>query len=171
VYVTDKGQAQDEYYKKTLKKMEHPRVPGQRLTWEWVLDFFHVCGYVSKLGDALFGKAAKKGSSWFKKMRHWLRDRHQGVTQVLRSATQHYHGSKLSRAAEDEFWKAYHYLRDHSRWMAFYEATVVKSNLVFFLFSGPARTTDVSSYRPVSFASGTVCPERRSSRVKLAASL
>jgi hypothetical protein len=119
VYVSDKGQAQDEYYRKTLKKMRHPREPQQRLQWQWVLDFFHVCSYVSKLSAALFGKSSKAGSAWFRRMRHWLRDRDQGATHVLRSATQHYNGSKLSKAAEEEFWKAYDYLRNHSRWMAY----------------------------------------------------
>jgi hypothetical protein len=119
VYVSDKGQAQDEYYKKTLQKMRHPRATQQRLHWEWVLDFYHVCSYVSKLSDALFGKSSQPGSAWFRKMRHWLRDREQGVTQVLRSATQHYHGRTLAKAAEEEFWKAYDYLRNHSRWMAY----------------------------------------------------
>lgn len=117
VYVTDKGQAQDEYYKRVLRKMQHPRQPQQRLNWEWVLDFFHVCGYVSKLSEALFGKCSKKGSSWFGRMRRWLRERHQGVAQVLRSTSQHYNGRKLSKAADEEFWKAYRYLRKHSRWM------------------------------------------------------
>jgi hypothetical protein len=119
VYVTDKGQAQDEYYRRTLKKMRHPRQPRQHLTWEWVLDFFHVCGYVSKLSDALFGKSTRQSSAWFKRMRHWLRERHQGVTHLLRSASQHYNRTKLSKAAEEEFWKAYHYVRDHSRWMTY----------------------------------------------------
>jgi hypothetical protein len=123
VYVTDKGQAQDEYYRFTLKKMRHPRPPQQRLTWrltwEWVLDFFHVCGYVSKLSEALFGTSSKEGGAWFKRMRHWLRERHQGVTHILRSASQHYNGSKLSKGEEEAFWKAYRYLRDHSRWMAY----------------------------------------------------
>ena len=119
VYVTDKGQAQDEYYQKTLKKMRHPRQPRQRLAWEWVLDFFHVCGYVSKLSDALFGKASKQSCAWFKKMRHWLRERPHGITQLLRSATQHYNRRKLSKGEEAEYWKAYHYLRDYSCWMAY----------------------------------------------------
>src|SRR3954454_22549056 len=44
VYVTDKGQAQDDYYRRVLRRLPHPRHPGQRLGWEWVLDFFHVCG-------------------------------------------------------------------------------------------------------------------------------
>jgi hypothetical protein len=117
-YVTDKGQAQDEYWR-LLRKMKNPRQPSQRLTWEWVLDFFHVCSYVSKLSDALFGQFAQKGREWFGRMRRWLRDRKQGVAQMLRSALQHYNGGKLSKAAAAEFWKAYRYLRRHSRWMAY----------------------------------------------------
>jgi hypothetical protein len=117
VYVTDKGQAQDEYYKRVLRKMRHPRQPRQHLEWEWVLDFFHVCGYVGQLSEALFGKATKEGRRWFGRMRDWLVGRHQGVSQILRSATQHYNGGKLSKAAEEEFWKAYGYLRRHGRWM------------------------------------------------------
>jgi hypothetical protein len=119
VYVTDKGQAQDDYYRRVLRRMRHPRQPQLRLAWEWVLDFFHVCSYVSKLSEALFGGSSKNGPAWFRRMREWLRQRHQGVSQVLRSATQHYHRLKLSKAAEEEFWKAYNYLRKHSRWMAY----------------------------------------------------
>lgn len=117
VYVTDKGQAQDDYYRRVLRRMHHPRHTKQRLTWEWVLDFFHVCSYVGKLSEALFGAFATKGPSWFGRMRHWLRDRHQGVAQILRSAMQHYQRQKMSKVAQREFWKAYRYLRKHSRWM------------------------------------------------------
>jgi hypothetical protein len=117
VYVTDKGKAQDVYYRRVLKPMRNPRNPKQRLEWEWVLDFFHACGYVGKLSEALFGKSSKEGPRWFGRMRHWLRDRDHGVTQVLRSAMQHYNRRKLSQAEEEEFWKAYRYLRNHSRLM------------------------------------------------------
>ncbi len=119
VYVTDKGQAQDDYYRRVLKRMRHPRDPKQQLQWEWVLDFFHAAGYVGKLSEALFGRATKEATRWFAQMRQWLRDREQGVSQVLRSATQHYNRRKLSKAAEEEFWKAYRYLRKHSRLMAY----------------------------------------------------
>lgn len=118
VYVTDKGQAQDEYYQRTLRRMRHPRQPQQGLAWEWVLDFFHVCAYVGKVSAALFGKSSKKSSSWFGRMRRWLRERPGGITHLLRSATQHYHRRPpASKAAEEEYWKAYHYLRDYSCWM------------------------------------------------------
>jgi hypothetical protein len=118
VYVTDKGKAQDDYWRQ-LRKLKNPRRPSERLQWDWVLDFFHVCGYVSKLQDALFGRSCKKGPPWFKHMRRWLRERDHGVTQILRSAMQHYQRRKMSKAAEAEFWKAYRYLRRHSRWMAY----------------------------------------------------
>jgi hypothetical protein len=114
VYVTDKGQAPDDYYRRVLQRMRHPRAPGQRLAWEWVLDFFHVCGYVAKLREALFGNG---GQGWFGRMRHWLRHRDHGVAQLLRSAVQHYNRRRLSRAARTAFWKAYRYLRRHRRWM------------------------------------------------------
>jgi hypothetical protein len=114
VYVTDKGQAQDDYYRRVLRRMPNPRQPGRRLAWEWVLDFFHVVGYVGKLREALF---AAGGFGWYTRMRHWLRHRCQGVAQILRSAMQHLRRRHLSAAAEERFWEAYRYLRRHSRWM------------------------------------------------------
>jgi hypothetical protein len=114
VYVTDKGQAQDDYYRRVLRRMTDPQQPRRRLAWEWVLDFFHVCGYVGKLREALFGAG---GYGWYQRMRHWLRHRPQGVAQVLRSAMQHYNRGQRSAAAEGAFWQAYRYLRRHRRWM------------------------------------------------------
>jgi hypothetical protein len=114
VYVTDKGQAQEDYYRRVLRQPGDPRRPGRQLSWEWVLDFFHVAGYVAKLREALFGGG---GHGWFGRMRHWLRDRKQGVAHVLRSAVQHYNRRRLAPAARDAFWQAYRYLRRHRRWM------------------------------------------------------
>jgi hypothetical protein len=117
VYVTDKGSAPDDYYHRVLKKMMHPREQTSRLEWEWVLDFYHVCCYIGKLADALLGAETKAGAAWFKKMRHWLRDRRQGVSQVLRSAMQLLDRRKMSKPHRTTFWKAYRYLRRHRRWM------------------------------------------------------
>jgi hypothetical protein len=119
VYVTDKGQAQDEYYRRVLKRMRDPRNPKRLLKWEWVLDFFHAAGYVGKLSEALFRKSPKEAQHWFGLMRHWLRDREQGVSHVLRSASQHYNRLKLSKAEEEAFWTAYRYLLKHSRLMKY----------------------------------------------------
>jgi len=115
-YITDKGWAPAGYYQRVLKKMRHPR-DGKRLAWEWVLDFYHVCGYIGKLADALFGVETKAGKQWFAKMRRWLRDRPQGAVQVIRSAMQHLGRRKMSKAQRAEFWKAYRYVRCHRRWM------------------------------------------------------
>jgi len=115
-YITDKGSAPDDYYRRTLKKMKHPR-DGQPLAWEWVLDFYHVCCYIGKMADALFGPETPAATQWFAKMRHWLRDRSQGAAQVLRSAMQYLERRPMTKAQKTEFWKAYRYLRRHRRLM------------------------------------------------------
>jgi hypothetical protein len=115
-YITDKGSAPDDYYRHVLKKMKHPRT-GTQLTWEWVLDFYHVCTYLGKMADALFGAETPAGAQWFAKMRHWLRDRPQGAAQVLRSATQRVDRRQSTKGQQAEFWKAYRYVRRHRRLM------------------------------------------------------
>lgn len=115
-YITDKGSAPDDYYHHVLKKMKHPR-HGRPLVWEWVLDFYHVCSYVGKMAEALFGPATPAARQWFAKMRRWLRDRRQGAAQVLRSATQLLERRQMTKAQQAEFWKAYRYVRRHRRLM------------------------------------------------------
>lgn len=118
-YITDGGSHPQEYYRQVLRRMDDPWHPGQPLAWQWVLDFWHACGYVSKLATALFGEGAK-ASSWFAKWRRWLRDRHQGVSQVVRSAMWHYNnGRQLRQGPTAEYWKAYRYLRKHAVWMKY----------------------------------------------------
>jgi hypothetical protein len=121
VYVTDKGSAPEEYYRRVLKKMRDPRNPEQKLPWEWVLDFYHVCGYVSKMADALFGVETREGRAWYVKMRHWLRHRRQGAANVERSAKQHLATRSLTAAEKAEFWKAYRFVRRNNRWMDYPE--------------------------------------------------
>ncbi len=115
-YITDKGSAPEEYYLRVLKKMKHPR-DGQPLTWEWVLDFYHVCGYIGQMADALFGAETTAGARWFAKMRRWLCERRHGTAQVARSATQLLDRRRMTKAQRTVFWKAYRYLRRHRRWM------------------------------------------------------
>lgn len=116
-YITDGGHHPKEYYQKVLRSMPDPWRPGHRLSWQWVVDFWHACGYVHNLAAALFGEGAK-ADKWFRKWRRWLRDRHQGVAQVVRSAMWHYNnGCKLSKAKEKLYWTAYRYLRKHAVWM------------------------------------------------------
>jgi hypothetical protein len=115
-YITDKGSAPEDYYQRVLKKMKHPR-DGQALIWEWVLDFYHVCSYLGKMADALFGPQTSAGAQWFAKMRRWLRERPQGAAQVLRSAMQLLERRQMTKTHKTEFWKAYRYVRRHRRLM------------------------------------------------------
>ena len=115
-YITDKGWVPDEYYQQVLRKMKHPR-DGQALHWEWVLDFYHVCGYVGTMADALFGPQTAAAAQWFARMRRWLRERPQGAAHVLRSAMQYLERRPMTKVQKAEFWKAYRYLRRHRRLM------------------------------------------------------
>jgi hypothetical protein len=119
VYVTDAGNHPKGYYRQVLRRMEDPWRPGQPLAWQWVLDFWHACAYVHDLAEALFGAGAK-AEAWFGKWRRWLRDRHQGLSQVLRSAMWHYNNGRQRTAARQEtYWTAYRYLRKHGVWMKY----------------------------------------------------
>src|SRR3984893_7509734 len=118
-YITDGGNHPKEYYRQVLRHLADPWRPGQTLAWQWVLDFWHACGYVHDLAEALFG-TGPRAWGWFGKWRRWLRDRHQGVAQVLRSAMWHYNnGPRRTKAGEEVFWKGYRYLRKHAVWMKY----------------------------------------------------
>ena len=118
VYVTDAGDHPKKYYQQVLRHMADPWRPGQTLAWQWVLDFWHACGYVNKLAEGLFGNV--KALGWFRKWRRWLRDRGQGVANVLRSAMWHYNnGCNRSKARTKLFWEGYRYLRKYAVWMKY----------------------------------------------------
>jgi hypothetical protein len=118
VYVTDAGHHPQEYYETVLKKMADPRRPGRLLEWQWIVDFWHACCYLTKLREALFGNSPA-GWKWFQRMRHWLRHRRHGITEVLRSATQHWNLVDLDAARNKLFWEGYDYLRKYARRMAY----------------------------------------------------
>jgi hypothetical protein len=118
-YVTDGGDHPRTYYRQVLRRLPDPWRPGKALAWEWVLDFWHACGYVQHLAEGLFGAGAR-ASGWFRKWRRWLRDRTQGAAQVLRSAMWSYNnGPRRTKAGEALFWKGYRYLRRHAPWMQY----------------------------------------------------
>jgi hypothetical protein len=118
IYLTDGGHHPRDFFRRVLRKMSDPWQPAAKLSWHWILDYWHVCGYVNKLAVALFGESAQ-AHKWFRRMRRWLRDRTQGITQVLRSASQHQAQRQLSKAGEEAFLAAYRFLRKNSRWMQY----------------------------------------------------
>ena len=70
-YVTDGGHHPSEYFDQVLRAMVHP-CTGGTLAWQQVLDFYHACGYITKMAEALFGAGTRQASSWAHKMSHWL---------------------------------------------------------------------------------------------------
>ena len=115
-YITDGGYHPKVYYRQVLGKMADPRHPGKRLSWTWVIDYYHASSYVSQLAEALFGNS-NQAERWARRMRHWLKHRRGGVVNVVRSASAHAGNRPLSRAARQAYGKAYRYLRRHARHM------------------------------------------------------
>lgn len=107
-YVTDAGHHPTTYYETVLKPMEHPRRPGERLGWEWVLDYYHVCGYISKMAAELFGTTGE-GWAWARKMRRWLKRKPHGAYRVLHSAAA-LRSRRGVRGSGRRFQAAYDYL-------------------------------------------------------------
>lgn len=117
-YVTDGGQEPTRYFRHVLQKLPDPRGLGRRLTWTWAIDFYHTCGYVTKMGEAL-GAVLSSVQGWTRKMRHWLRHKRKGVYRVLHSAAALRSRSKRrwTRAEQKTFQEGYRYLRKRRRHM------------------------------------------------------
>jgi len=125
-YVTDAGKHQRNFFRQVLRKLADPWRPGQRLVWEWTVDFYHACTHLWKMADALFGDT-KQAWAWYRRMRHWLRRRDGGVAHVLRSASQHENATRFRAGARKVYGTAYRYLRRYSAHMDY--ATRAKNKL------------------------------------------
>ena len=112
VYVTDAGFHPREYFENVLCRMFDPRHPNKYFHWEWVVDYYHACEYISKLAETIFGPG-RAAHAWAAKMRRWLKEKPGGVFRVLRSA-----GALRSIrdlvGEESDYDKAYDYLRGHA---------------------------------------------------------
>lgn len=84
-YVTDCGHHPTVYFEEVLSKMTNPRRPLETLPWEWIVDYYHACQYISKLGEAIFGPG-REAFAWAAKQRRVLKEKPGGVFRVLRSA-------------------------------------------------------------------------------------
>ena len=115
VYVTDAGFHPDEYFHNVLSRLPNPHRPGYYYQWEWVVDYYHACEYISQIAEAIFGPG-RAAHAWAAKMRRWLKEKPGGVFRVLRSAG----ALRTIRGLVSEpsdYEKAYGYLRRHAAWM------------------------------------------------------
>jgi hypothetical protein len=110
-YITDAGHHPTEYYEQVLKPMHHPCRPGERLEWEWVIDFYHASKYVHDLSETLFGDA-RRSHAWARKMCRWLKSKPRAVNRILHSAAA-IRSRRIVVGQTPAYEKAYGYLRDH----------------------------------------------------------
>jgi hypothetical protein len=112
VYVTDCGSHPTEYFQKVLSRQVNPRAPTELLPWEWIVDYYHACQYITKLAEAIFGPG-RAAISWAAKQRRVLKEKPGGVFRVLRSA-----GALMTirglAGSEDSYWSAYDFLRNRA---------------------------------------------------------
>ncbi|RPI81346.1 MAG: hypothetical protein EHM42_10785 [Planctomycetaceae bacterium] len=111
VYITDAGHHPREYFDQVLTAMEDPHHPSQRLQWRWIVDFFHGCGRLGQLADALFHDAAT-ASAWVKRMRHMLKHEPNAIHKILHSAAA-LRPASLRGKAKETYETAYQYLLNH----------------------------------------------------------
>jgi hypothetical protein len=115
-YITDGGYQQTRYFRRVLKRMRHPRHPGQRLEWEWVIDYYHACEYIYELSEALFSDA-KRAQAWARKMCRWLKRKPRGIYRVLHSAAAIRRRRMVVGKKREQYRNAYNYLRKRIRFL------------------------------------------------------
>lgn len=115
VYVTDAGHHPAEYFDNVLNAMRNPRRRNEYLVWEWVVDYYHACEYISKLAEALFG-ARREAHAWAAKMRKWLKNKPGGINRMLHSAAAVRHKRGLVGTVR-AYEQAYNYLQGHMAFM------------------------------------------------------
>lgn len=116
-YITDAGFHPRDYFEKVLSQMLDPHHPGTRLAWEWTVDYYHACGYLSKVAEAIFGPG-REAHAWAKKARRWLKEKPGGIHRVLRSAGA-LRAIRGLVGPDKDYDGAYGFLRKHSPWMDF----------------------------------------------------
>jgi len=118
-YVTDSGSNESSYYETVLRWMLHPRT-GRRLSWQRVVDYYHVSERIWAMATALFGASTREGVAWARRMLKSLK-KPSGASRVLHSAASHYYRRKLSKARSADFWKAYRYIQKRTRFLRYSE--------------------------------------------------
>jgi hypothetical protein len=100
--------------------MSDPHRPGQRLSWQWVIDYYHASEYITKLSEALFSDAPE-GARWARKMGRWMKEKPRGIYRVLHSAAAIRRRRIIMIAAKQEQYRsAYAYLRKRMRMLEYH---------------------------------------------------
>jgi hypothetical protein len=118
VYLTDAGATETQYPKKVLQKLRHPRT-GKRLSWQWIVDYYHAALRLTTMAESLFG-VGREASAWAAKMRKLLKKLN-GPFRVLHSAAALRARYRMSAKAQKEFQTAYNYLRERTKHMRYAE--------------------------------------------------
>lgn len=117
-YLTDAGDSETKYYRQVLRKLRHPRT-GQRLEWQWIVDYFHAAQRLTTMGEALRG-AGREASAWAARLRKLLL-KPNGPFRVLHAAAAMRSRVSMSAARQKLFQQAYHYLRTRTRHLQYAE--------------------------------------------------
>jgi len=116
VYVTDAGYHPTEYFASVLTQLDHPRYPGQRMDWLWIVDFYHGCEYITKLAHVLFDDSRAQ-HAWSRRMRHLLKHEPNAIFRIIHSAARYHSERLLTKEEEVAYQKAYNYLKIHATYM------------------------------------------------------
>lgn len=111
-YVTDCGYHQTDYFEQVLSRMRNPRRPHESLDWEWIVDYYHACQYITQLAEVIFGPG-REAFAWAAKQRKVLKEKTAGCFRVLRSAAA-LRSIRGLVGTDDAYWSAYHYLRNRA---------------------------------------------------------
>ena len=117
-YLTDAGDSETQYYRRVLRKMKHPRT-GERLDWQWIVDFYHAAQRLTTMGEALFG-SGREAAAWAARMRKLLK-KPNGPFRVLHAAAAMSSRRRLSARVRKDFQRAYNYLRTRTKHMQYSE--------------------------------------------------
>jgi len=118
-YVADSGGNESSYFEWTLRWMIHPHT-GKPLTWQRVVDYYHVSERVWSMATALFGRDTKEAHGWAHRMLKALK-KPSGPSRVLHSAASHFHRRGLKGTRAKDFWKAYRYIQKRTRFLRYHE--------------------------------------------------
>jgi hypothetical protein len=117
-YVTDAGENETQYYERVLRTMTHPRT-GEKLEWQRVVDFYHAMERVWTMAGVLLGANTPAAKGWARKMGRLLKQPN-GPFRVLHAAAALLTRRKLSPNGQEEYRKAYNYLRQRTQWMQYH---------------------------------------------------